>query len=135
MHTHLRSSHFDVVGIDLVRSWLVLESGTAALPDACQAASMPRVEASTWTMTSHMHRCVRLAEEGALGCRRPLERDAANNPSAALPGVAAVCKPCERDELTLTLYLRGSWIESPTTSACEQARAAHLHLLRVARRR
>ena len=68
---------------------MVLDSETAALPDACQAASMPRVEASTWTMTSHMHRCVRLAEAGALGCRRPLERDAANNPSAALPGVGA----------------------------------------------
>ena len=69
---------------------------------------MPRVEASTWTMTSHMHRCVRLAEEGALGCRRPLERDAANNPSAALPGVAAVCKPYERDELILPFTYVGA---------------------------
>ena len=34
-----------------------------------------------------------LSKGGALGCRRPLERDAAGNPSAALPSVAALCKP------------------------------------------
>ena len=104
MHAHLRwSPHFDLVGIDLVRSWLVLESETATLPDACQAAFMPRVEASTGTKTSHMHRRVRLAEVEALDCRRPLERDAANNPSVALPGAAAGCKPFVSERAILAL--------------------------------
>ena len=53
----------------------------AALPNASQAASMPRVEARGDDDVAHTSACA-LGRGGALGCRRPLERDAAGNPPA-----------------------------------------------------